>query len=70
MSNSWPAGVPETLWNYGSLRIEDIPPLPMMGVQASRQFGIAFVLACLFLAWFAYTRFTKRPSEDKGSATG
>ena len=37
MSNSWPSGVPETLWNYGLLLPQDQPQLPMMGVQVARE---------------------------------
>jgi hypothetical protein len=65
MSNSWPEGVPETLWNYGGLRIQDIPQIPMMGVQFERQFVIAFVAGGLFLAYFAWDRFDNRPHDDK-----
>ncbi|KQY63386.1 hypothetical protein ASD52_14455 [Ensifer sp. Root142] len=60
MSDSWPSGVPETLWNYGRLQVQDVPQIPMMGVQFAQQFVIAFVLGWLFIAYFAWERFNTR----------
>jgi hypothetical protein len=51
-------------------QIEDIPQLPMMGVEFARQFVVAFVVGGLFLAYFAFVRFNDRPSETRSSAIG
>ncbi|MDX0722940.1 hypothetical protein GOD64_29875 [Sinorhizobium medicae] len=60
MSDSWPVGLPETLWNYERFQVQDVPQIPMMGVQFAPQFVIAFVLGLLFIAYFAWDRFNTR----------
>ncbi|MER9465373.1 transporter substrate-binding domain-containing protein [Mesorhizobium sp. M0482] len=57
--------VPETLWNYGRLQVQDMPQIPMMGVYFAQQFVIAFVLGWLFIAYFAWERFNTRQSGPK-----
>ena len=66
MSNSWPSGVAETLWNYGRLLPQDQPQLPMMGVAGRPGVLVAFVIGCAFLAYFAWDRFNKHanPKTD------
>ncbi|MBB3979352.1 hypothetical protein GGQ64_004592 [Rhizobium azooxidifex] len=65
MTDSWPVGVPETLWNYGSLKVQDVPQIPMMGVQFARQFVIAFILGWLFITYFAWDRFNSRQTAAR-----
>ncbi|TGQ35034.1 transporter substrate-binding domain-containing protein [Mesorhizobium sp. M00.F.Ca.ET.216.01.1.1] len=60
MSDSWPVGLPETLWDYGNLPVQDLPQIPMMGVHFAQQFVIAFVFGWLFIAYFAWDRFNTR----------
>lgn len=63
MSNSWPAGVPETLWNYSVLQEKVAPQIPMMGIEIAPQFLYMFALGCGFIAYFAWDRFKKRRTE-------
>ncbi|PJR10695.1 transporter substrate-binding domain-containing protein [Sinorhizobium meliloti] len=63
MSDSWPVGLPETLWNYGRLQVQDVPQIPMMGVHFAPQFLVAFVLGWLFIIYFAWDRFNTRQAD-------
>lgn len=66
MSNSWPSSVPESLWNYGRLQIQDASQVPMMGVKFSNDFQIAFVVGFVFVGYVAWTRFNAVQSEADG----
>jgi len=63
VSNSWPAGVPETLWNYRLLQEQVAPQIPMMGIYIAPQFLYSFAIGCAFVAYFAWDRFKKRRTE-------
>lgn len=63
MSNSWPAGIPETLWNYRLLQEQIAPQIPMMGIYIAPQFLYSFAIGCAFIGYFAWDRFKKRRTE-------
>jgi len=63
MSEAWPRGVPETLWHYRDLENGNPPQIPMMGVQFSQQFLIAFVVGLFFIVYFAWDRFNSKSSN-------
>lgn len=63
MSNSWPTGIPETLWNYRLLQEQVAPQIPMMGIFIAPQFLYSFALGCAFIGYFAWDRFKKRRTE-------
>jgi len=63
MSNSWPSGVPETLWNYSVLQEKVAPQIPMMGIEIAPRFLYMFAVGCGFIAYFAWDRFKKRRTE-------
>ncbi|MGO7202827.1 hypothetical protein ACCT30_16215, partial [Rhizobium ruizarguesonis] len=62
MSASSPEGVPDTLWRYKALQLQEMPQIPMMGVHFSQQFLTAFILGLAFLCYFAWDRFNTRQS--------
>jgi hypothetical protein len=68
MSESWPAGVPESLWNYRLQQISDLPEVPLMGVEFASGFLYAFAFGCVFVLFFAWRRF-KDDSGDKNKKT-
>jgi len=65
-SGSWPSDIPETLWNYRGLQVQDVPQIPMMGVSFTRQFLVAFAVGFLFVAYVAWDRFNTRQTEADG----
>ena len=66
MSSSWPEGLPQTLWNYGRMQIQDVPQVPMMGVRFSDQFKLAFLAGFIFVGYVAWQRFNTAQSEADG----
>jgi hypothetical protein len=66
VSESWPAGVPDSLWDYRARQISDLPEVPMMGIDFAPGFLYAFAFGCVFVLFFAWHRF-KDDSGDKKS---
>lgn len=66
MSDAWPAGVPETLWNYQAHRLGDAPGVPMMGVSLAAPFIYAFSFGMVFVMVVAWQRFRKTPGGNQG----
>ncbi|WP_134681029.1 hypothetical protein [Paracoccus ravus] len=60
MENPWPAGVPTSLWTYNQLRAEELVQVPMMGIRFAPGFLYTFVFGCIFIALFAWKRFSVR----------
>ena len=65
MDNPWPAGVPETLWNYQWMLLKDRPAVPMSGVVVEHGFLKAFVVGGVFLMIFAWQRFSEQRRKDE-----
>jgi len=60
--------VPETLWNYSLLTMQQAPQLPMMGVRFAPEFLYSFIIGCGFVTYFAWDRFNNRqPQADSFS---
>jgi hypothetical protein len=66
MSESWPAGVPESLSNYRIRQISDLPEVPMMGVHFASGFLYAFAFGCVFVLFFAWGRFQRKSGDGVG----
>lgn len=60
MSDSWPSGVPPTLWNYTLLQDQVGPQIPMLGVRIAPEFLYMFGVGCAFIVYFAWDRFRNR----------
>jgi hypothetical protein len=58
MDNPWPTGVPQSLWTYNQLRAEELAQVPMMGIKFAPGFLYAFAFGCIFVALFAWKRFS------------
>lgn len=65
MSASSPEGVPDTLWRYKALQLQEMPQIPMMGVHFSQQFLTAFILGLAFLCYFAGIVLTRANPEQR-----
>ena len=63
MSDSWPADLPSTLWNYTLLQEKVGPQLPMMGVRIAPEFLYTFWVGCAFIVYFAWDRFRNRRTD-------
>ena len=58
MEDPWPAGVPLSLWTYNQLRAEELVQVPMMGIRFAPGFLYTFAFGCIFIAFFAWKRFS------------
>lgn len=58
MDDPWPTGIPLSLWTYNQLRAEELVQIPMMGIRFAPGFLYAFAFGCVFVALFAWKRFS------------
>ena len=65
MTDPWPPGVPETLWNYALRDPMLVPSVPMMGTSMGTNYLYAFSFGALFVLLFALHRFRSAAGDNK-----
>ncbi|UIJ84286.1 hypothetical protein [Rhizobium leguminosarum] len=60
---TWPDGIPTSLWRFDLLGAERHASLPFMGIHPDWNFHMAFIFGALMVAAFAWQRFKQRSFE-------